>query len=145
MKTPYDTALRAMQREVDDLRVSIASTADRLVQIETMRRGISDAIRAESGVSASNWTLSPAAYFARARAERERLVAEERATEARLEKLRRQAMESYGSLRAVEETAGAFRADAARAAASVEQAAIDDFAGARFVRAMRDARQAAGR
>lgn len=144
MKTPYDTALRALQREVDDLRVSIGAAADRLMQVETLRQAMSDAIRAEAALAASDWTLSPEAYLILAHAERDRLAAERRQADARLEALRRQAMDSYGSLRAMEEAASVYRADTARAAATVEQAAVDDFASARFVRAMRDARRAVG-
>jgi hypothetical protein len=143
VKTPYDTALRALQREVDDLRTAIGSAADRLTQIEARRQQTSDTLRAESALAARDWTLSPEAYLAGARAQEESLLVEEREAEARLAALREQAMESYGSLRAMEEAIGVFRAEAERQAATSEQAAIDDFAGARFIRATRHARRAA--
>lgn len=145
MKTPYDTALRALQREVDDLRASIGEAAERLMEIETLRQAMSDAIRHESALAAVDRNFSPEAYLARARAERDRLRAEERAADARLDALRRQAMESYGSLRAMEGAADVFRQEAFRAAATAEQAGIDDFSGARFARALRHARRATGR
>ena len=141
MKTPYDAALRTLQREVDDLRTSIGTAANRLTEIESMRQAVSDAIRSESALAATDLSISPHAYLARARTERARLVYERLAADARLEALRHQAMESYGSLRAMEGAAETYREQAERDLASAEQGRIDDFAGARFARALQTARQ----
>lgn len=144
MKTPYDTALRALQREVEDLRVSIGTTMGRLTHIEQRRQAANETIAVETSLAAGNKSFSPEAFLARVRADRDRLATEQRAVEAHLETLREQAMERYGSLRAMEEAVNTFRAEAERAAATREQAGIDDFSGARFVRAMRHARRAPG-
>lgn len=145
MKTPYDTALRALQREVDELRTSIGAATNQLARIETMRQTVDDAIRDEAALAAADWTFSPQAYLARARAERVRLAEERLAADARLEALRHEAMESYGSLRAIEGAAATYREEAERYAATAEQGRIDDFAGARFARALRRPQRGAAR
>lgn len=144
MKTPYDTALRALQREVEDLRVSIGRTTSQLTQVQGLREAASETLAAEARLAADDQTFSPEPYLARMRAERERLAVEQREGEAQLATLREQAVETFGSLRAMEEAIGVFLAEAERVAASAEQAAIDDFAGARFARATRHARRAPG-
>ncbi|MFV0623239.1 hypothetical protein ACBY01_04395 [Sphingomonas sp. ac-8] len=145
MKTPYDTALRARQREVDDLRTSIGTATQRLAEADAGRLAITEAMVRESRIAAGDWTLSAMPYLARARAERERLAELRRLADAELEALRHQAIESYGSLRALEGAADGFREQADRAAAGVEQASVDDFAGARFARTLHLARQARAR
>ena len=140
MKTPYDTALRALQREVDEMRTAISEAANQLVEIESVRQLLSDTIQHEANLMALNWSLSADGYLARARIERERLAGERRAAEMRLDGLRRQAMESYGSLRVMEGAAEGWREQADRTAATAEQARSDDFAGARFARDLRNAR-----
>jgi hypothetical protein len=142
MKTPYDTALRARQREVDDLRTSIGHAVQRLAEVETQRETIAEAMVQESKIAAGDWTFSPAPYLARARAVREHLVEAERAADAELAALRHQAIESFGSLRAIETAADLYRHEAARTAAAAEQAGVDDFAGARFARKLHLARRA---
>ena len=142
MKTPYDTALRALQREVDELRTSLGSANHRLADLEARRQSVCDAMVRESALGAGDWTFSSAPYLARARAERERLSEARRIADAELEALRAQAMETYGSVRAIEGAANIFREEANRAAAGAEQAGVDDFAGARFARGLHMARRA---
>lgn len=144
MKTPYDTALRARQRDVDDLRTAIGGATQRLHEVETQAQAICEAMTRESRLAAGNWTFSPAPYLARARAERERLSEARRLADAELEALRYRARESYGSLRALEGAAEGYRDQAHRDAASAEQAGVDDIAGARFARALHLARRARG-
>lgn len=67
MTTPYDTALRALQRDVDELRTAIGDAAQRLTEVKTHRQTLSDAIKRESCLAATDWTFSPAPYLARAR------------------------------------------------------------------------------
>lgn len=142
MKTPYDTALRARRRDVDDLRTAIGGAAQRLHEAELQRQAVCDAMARESRLAAGDWTFSPAPYLTRARAERERLGEQRRLADAELETLRHRARESYGSLRALEGAADTYRAQADRDAASAEQAGVDDIAGARFARALHLARRA---
>lgn len=141
MKTPYDAPLRALQRGIDDLRTSIGMAANRLVEVETMDRELRDAVRRETALASLDWTVPAGGYLSRARAQRERLAEERRAAQLRLEALRQQAVEAYGSLRAVESAAEVFREDASRVAASAEQSQSDDFAGARFARQLHVARR----
>lgn len=141
MKTPYDTALRARQREVDDLRSAIGGAAQRLADVDSRRDAVGQAMARESRLAAGDWTISAMPYLIRQRAERERLAEARRAADAELETLRHQAVESYGSLRALEGAAADYREIAGRAAAGVEQASVDDFAGARFARTLQSVRQ----
>lgn len=143
MKTPYDNALRALQRDVDELRTAIGDAAQRLTDVETHRETVTQAIVRESRLAATDWTFSPAPYLARARATRDRLDEAQAIADAELDALRGQAMERYGSLRAIEGAATQFREDAGRSAAAAEQAGADDVAGARFGRRLRLARQQA--
>ena len=141
MKTPYDPALRVLQREIDDMRTSIGAAADQLARIELRRETLARAIGAEQSLASSDWSMPATAYFARARAERSRLAGDAADATARLAALRSKAVESYGSLRAVEVAAEDYRADAERALANADQARIDDFASARVARQLRHARR----
>lgn len=140
MKTPYDTALRAIGRDVDALRTSIGDAARRLAEVETRRDAVIEAMVRESRLAAGDWTFSPAPFLARSRAERDQLGEAQRAAEAEADTLRAQAMERYGSLRAMQGAADLFRDQARHAAAAAEQAGIDDVAGARSARLHRRAR-----
>lgn len=142
MRTPYDTALRVMGREIDALRSAIGGAVVQLGAVEAMHDGLSAAIAREAALAAGDWRLVTDGYRLRAWAERERLAAERRAAQARLDTLRRKAAELYGSLRTVEGAAETFRSDADRAVVAAEQAASDDVAGARFARDLRLARAA---
>ena len=142
MRTPYDTALRARKREVDDLRAAIGGATRKLVEADASAQALSDALVREKQIAADNLVFSPVAYLLRARAEATRLHEMRRAAGAELDSLRHQAIESYGSLRALEGAAEGFREQASRDAASIEQTSVDDFAGARFARELQRARQA---
>jgi len=141
MRTPYDAALRARQREVDELRTAIGEAAQRLAEVEARHQNVADAMVRECQLAAGDWTFSPAPYLARARAERERLAKAKQDADAQFEALRHQAIESFGSLRAMEGAADLFRQEAGRTAAAAEQASVDDFAGARFARKLQLARR----
>lgn len=145
MKTPYDTALRALGREIDVLRAAIGVAARRLDEAEAMHADLSEAIVRESALAAGDWRFASDGYRLRAYAERERLTAERRAAEARLDALRQEATERYGAIRAMESAAGSFRDEAERAIAAAEQGLNDDVVGARLARGMRLARLASRR
>ncbi|SEI77749.1 flagellar export protein FliJ [Sphingomonas sp. OV641] len=141
MKTPYDPALRVLQREMDDMRASIGVAADQLAQLERHRAAITASIGSEQMLASSDWSMPATAYFSRARAERKRLAHDAAAASTRLAALRDKAVESYGSLRAVETAADDYRENATRALANADQARIDDFASARIARQLRHARR----
>lgn len=145
MKTPYDTALRALGRDIDALRAAIGVAVRRLDQAQAMHDSLSEAIVRESALAAGDWRLPLDGYRLHAYAERERLTAERRAAEARLDALRQEAAERYGAIRAMESAAGAFRDEAERAIATTEQGLSDDVVGARLARNMQMARLASRR
>lgn len=142
MKTPYDTAQRAMQRGVDDLRTAIGAAAHRVAETEAQRGALAEAIVREAMVAAGDWTLPRGAWAEHVRRRRAALAEQQRAADAELDGLRGQAIELYGSLRAVEGAAERYRAEADRAAAAAEQAAGDDVAGARAARDLHRSRRA---
>jgi hypothetical protein len=142
VKTPYDTALRARQREVDDLRTTIGGAARKVAEAEALAQALSETVAHEKRIAAGDLVFSPVAYLARTRAEASQLHETRRTVTAELDALRQRAIESYGSLRALEGAAQQFRESAERDAATAEQASVDDFAGARFARALHQVRQA---
>ena len=137
MKTPYDPAIRIGRRELDDVRIAINVQLNQLVQIQNERQGVDAAMTREAAAAAGDPIISSYAYLTRMRAERSRLDREGSAAGARLERLRDKAAAAYGSLRAIESAADDYRSEEARAAASAEQARIDDFSGAAYLRARR--------
>lgn len=141
MTTPYETALRALGREVDDRRTAVRAAADRLSDAQTRRKAVADAIAHEGALAEMNAIFSSYAYLQRAGAEHDRLTALCAEADTALDAARAQARESFGSLRVVQTAADGYRGDADRAAATAEQARIDDFAGARFARAVRPSRR----
>ena len=145
MKTPFDPALRVLQREMDDMRTSIGVAADQLAQIERRRALIAEALSTEQTLASTDWLMPATAYFSRARAERTRLAHVAEDTSTHLAALRNKAVESYGSLRAVEVAAEDHRSESARTLANAEQARIDDFASARIARQLRQARRGVDR
>lgn len=134
MKTPYDTALRALGREVDAARSAVQAAAERLSDAQTRRDAVATSIAREAAMAALHSAFPAHAYLKRAGAERDELTLLCAQADAALDALRDKARESYGSLRVMETAADTFRADANRVAATAEQGRIDDFAGARFSR-----------
>jgi hypothetical protein len=74
------------------------------------------------------------AWTARMKAERARLDEAAFLAQARLGRLRAQAVEAYGTMRAIEGAAERYENEAERVLAVAEQSAIDDIAAARFLR-----------
>ncbi len=145
MKTPYCTALKTQRREVDEVRISIGVEIEHLSCVERHEEAVRIQSQRERALAAGDWTLSSSAYFTRARAELRQLAEKRKITEARLDQLRAQAREAYGSLKAVEGAADRFRDTAARAADQAEQAGSDDRSAASVMRALQLARAAGGR
>jgi flagellar export protein FliJ len=145
VKTPFDSATRALQREIDDMRTSIGDATRTLGQIEEKSEELRAAVRREAEVAAEDWRVPSHHYQAHARTQRQMLAGIQHTAEQRLDSLRDQAIESYGSLSALEGAADRFRDEFNRAIASAEQAAVDDFAGALFARRLRSTRKPSGR
>lgn len=137
MKTPYDTALRVTDRQLDQVRAAIGHAIDELQRVELAQREIDAAMRRESAASGSDHRLLTEHFFVRARADRQHLRERRALAHARLEELRRQAVDCYGSRTAIENAAGTFREEALRVEANAEQMADDDRVGARIGRLRR--------
>lgn len=134
MKTPYDTALRSLARQVDEMKTAVQAATDLLSDARTRHRAVYDAIARESAMAALHSVFPAHAYLKRAGAERDALTLLCEQADAALDAVRDRARESYGSLRVMESAAETFRHEEGLAAASAEQARIDDFAGAQFAR-----------
>lgn len=141
MKTPYDTALRLQRREVDAVKVSISVEIERITTLEQQARTIDSRVVEERRL-AHALPLSSDHWVARMRAERARVEHAARESQARLNQLRDQAIEAYGTMRAIESAATRYRDEAERAADVAEQSAIDDIAAVRFLNARRRRRAA---
>lgn len=141
MTTPYDTALRLAECKVERIRRAIGDAVLELQRIDAQHIAAERTLEQESLLAVDEPTLTTQHYFLRARDHRERLLVERDEIHARLEVLRRRAVESYGSLSAVEGAVGRYREAADQAAAAVEQRAIDEVTAARFARDGQDRRR----
>lgn len=134
--SPYDTALRVQRREVDAVKVSISVEVERITTLETQGRQHDATVRNERALAYS-MPFATDAWTLRMKAERARIEESAHLAQARLGRLREQAVEAYGTMRAIEGAAERFETEAERVAALAEQGAIDDMAAARFLRAQR--------
>jgi len=132
--TPFDTALRVQRREVDVVKVSISVEVERITTLETQTR-THDARMLQERALANSLPIASDAWTARMKAERALLDEAAYLAQARLERLRAQAVEAYGTMRAIEGAAARYEDDAERTVALAEQAASDDISAARFLRA----------
>lgn len=137
MKTPYDTAMRVRQREIDEVRLAISVQANQLARIEISHTTIDATLARETRIAASDQALSAHAYVARVREQRAQLAAEKANADARLTQLRAKALTAYGSFKAIESAADGFRGEAVRTQANAEQGHLDDLSTATFVRRLR--------
>ncbi|WP_395328412.1 hypothetical protein WBP06_13030 [Novosphingobium sp. BL-8H] len=144
MQTPYDAALRVQQREIDEMSVAINREAGVLAAVEQAQADAGAALRREADLAGADLGYSAHGYFARLRAERRQLTGLQAELSARLETLRAEAVEAFGTFRTIESAADAFRQEAERAQANAEQAGIDDLAALAFIKAQRAKRTNAG-
>ena len=145
MKTPFDTALRLQQREMDRVGMAIGAETGQLVALETARTDAEQTSAAEAAVAAVDPMMSSFAYLSRMRLLRERLEQDRAASAARLDRLRDEAVDVFGSKRAMETAAESFRKVEEQAAATAEQALADDISTAAMLRARRAVAQARAR
>lgn len=145
MKTPFDTALRLQQREMDRVGMAIGAETGQLVALETARADAEQASAAEAAAAAVDPMMSSFAYLSRMRLLRERLEQDRAASAARLDRLRDEAIDVFGSKRAMETAAESFRQVEEQAAATAEQALADDISTAAMLRARRAVTQARAR
>ncbi|MGN6374398.1 MAG: hypothetical protein ACTHMG_02470 [Sphingomonas sp.] len=142
MRTPYDAVLRALEREMDALKSTIADVARERDAIDMLHAelGIRIVDEAKLGMGANRFA---AAYLARAREEHRRLAAERDAADARLTQLREHAASQYATQQAIERAAVAHREEQQREIDRAEQGATDDVVAARHVRQAQARRAAA--
>ncbi len=131
MTTPYDTALRVVERKLDAVRAAIGLAIDELERIENAHIAIENAMIREGLVASDEPRLTTDRYFVRARDHRRQLGEHRAAAHLHLESLRRKAVEVYGSRTAIESAVGAHREAEARSLAAAEQAMLDDLTAAR--------------
>lgn len=141
MRTPYDAALRALDRDMDALKGLIADATARLEEMATLHDALSTQIVRERQLSTMDWQLYGDAYLERARTERRQLEQLRHAAEVELAMLRRQAAQQYASMKAIGNAADQYKAEAERALQAAEQAMLDDLTASRFVRRAREARR----
>ena len=138
--TPYDTALRVQRREVDNVRISISVALEHSTAIEQAQIQLAEKARAEREAP-RDLLLPTDAWTAHVRRERGRLEEQARLADAKLTHLRAQAIEAYGTMRAIEGAADRHRDESERTEAIAEQGRIDDLGAARFVKAAQLARK----
>jgi hypothetical protein len=136
---PFDTALRVQRREVDAVKVSISVEVERIATIDHATQQHDIRLREERAL-AFTLPFASDAWTARMKAERLRLAEASHLAQARLGQLREQAVEAYGTMRAIEGASERFETEAERVAALAEQGQIDDLAAARFIKAQRNKR-----
>ena len=136
--TPFDTALRVKRREVDAVKVSISVEVETITTLDQQTLAHEIRMREERALALTVPVASDA-WRLRMKAERARLDQQSQLANVRLTTLRAQAVEVYGTMRAIEGAAGRFKDEAERVAAGAEQAMIDDIAAAKLVIARRAA------
>ncbi|MFT3976469.1 MAG: hypothetical protein QM688_05060 [Sphingomonas bacterium] len=131
--TPYDTALRLYRRQVDQIKVSISMEVETISTLTTRSRAHEARLREERALARA-LPFASDAWTARMCDEKRGIDAARGEAQGRLERLRRDAAEAYGTMRAIETAAARWRDDAERISAVAEQARIDDLAAARLSR-----------
>ncbi|MBB4840162.1 MULTISPECIES: hypothetical protein [Sphingomonas] len=140
--TPFDTALRVQRREVDAVKVSISVEIETITTLNSQAHAHDLRMREERALAAIV-PIASDAWRLRMKAERARLDHQAQLANVRLTSLRAQAVEAYGTMRAIEGAAGRFKDEAERVAAGAEQSMIDDIAAAKLVIARRNAERSA--
>ena len=137
MKTPYDAPLRVAERELDEVRAAIGVALGNVQRIEEAAAALAETMVREAAAVAGDRNLAAERFFDRARQQRAQLAVAGDEARTRVETLRERAIECYGSRTAIENAAARYRQEAERVAAAAEQAALDDIAASRLMRARR--------
>ncbi len=134
MKTPYDPVLRVKQHELDQVRIEIGNENARLTELDNAERKLRDEMSQQADSSDFDLLFPRHTYIQRKAAERKSISDQRMASIQRVEELRDNAAERYGSLRAVETAAERYRSDALKAEKRAEQSEADEIGAVRFVR-----------
>lgn len=133
MKTPVDPVIRIQRREVDALKRQISEQIDLQTELLSREASISEEIQAQYRIASTDWALSVHAFARRKLWERACFARQRQEAEAELDRLRGEAAEAFGRLRAAEEVAERHRAEMRETTDRAEQAAADDFAISRYL------------
>lgn len=121
--TPFDTALRVQRREVDTVKVSISVEVERIATLDSQTQQHDVTLREERAL-ATSLPFASDAWTARMKAERLRLAEAAHLAQARLGRLREQAVDAYGTMRAIEGAAERFETEAERVAALADRKSV---------------------
>lgn len=139
MKTPFDTVLRMRRREIDRTRIAIHMETTRLTEIDQQSRALEEELAREYEVCAQSWAASAEAFVRRRMSQQADLMAQRVMVSEQIGRLRREAIDAYGSQHVLENAAEAFRTDHRRQQSRAEQREADDLCAARAVPAPRAA------
>ncbi|MFS0850806.1 hypothetical protein AB3M93_15265 [Novosphingobium panipatense] len=143
MKTPYDTAMRVRQRDLDEVSAAIRREARELGQVEREQARMRAAVRDEALLATADVTLISPGWQRRVQNAQQSLSDRQAELQHRLEALREVAIDGYGVLRGIETAAQDYRADLGRKVAAAEQATSDDMSAAAFLKTLRIQRRRA--
>lgn len=132
MRTPFDTALRTRRRAIDHLRIAIHAEATRLHEIDRQNAALERELAEEYQACAQSWAISSEAFIRRRMAQQAQLVEQRLTVSGEIDRLRREAVDAYGSQHVLESAAEAFRTDRRRCISRAEQRDADDLCAARI-------------
>ena len=132
MRTPFDTALRTRRRAIDHLRIAIHAEATRLHEIDRQNAALERELAEEYQACAQSWAISSEAFIRRRMAQQAQLVEQRLTVSDEIDRLRREAVDAYGSQHLLESAAEAFRTDRRRCISRAEQRDADDLCAARI-------------
>lgn len=145
MKTPYDPAVRIGRRTVERLRLSLQAELTRITEIDDARADLHDRVERETASAADDPLLSTHDWLRARHAQAQDLARRRTEAETALDRLRSQAGEAYGRLRAAEKAAELHAERLRREALRKDQAEQDDLASARRLLAQHRAERRAAR
>lgn len=126
MRTPFDTVLRTRRREIDQMRIAIHAETKRLQEIDKKREALEQELAQEYQACAESFAVSSEAFLRRRLSQQAQLLAQRDTVSGEVSRLRREALEAYGSQHVLENAAEAFRADRKRQQSQAEQRETDD-------------------
>jgi len=132
MTTPFDTPRRLARRRVDDIRIAISVELGIHEKLDEAARALDNARQHELAVESNLPAIFGDRWLHRMNRQRDQLRADSRRAGERLARLRAEAIEAYGAVRALDDAAERHEKHAAHALAKAEQAALDDISAARI-------------
>lgn len=143
MKTAFDAALRVRRRELDEIRIRVATQHDMVNRLDDARHALDEQQRAEAELArqAESPLIDFGAFARRMHREAEALEMRRIAAQQKLDGLLDQARAAFGDYKAVDQAAEHARAAARLERARREQAHMDEIAMRGFTDAAREPSQ----